>query len=160
MNRVVGTFAFLALALLAAACGGGSKTGSSTAGVTGASTATVSTSTTSAATRASANGSFDIRFGRLQRRLAAGLRQIESTKVGTVAIGAGTVLTGCTNAVTSQLGKRARTPRQQQAVSDLRTACGDVAQAVAKLKAGDKAAATRLARIALQQVRRAGSTSK
>jgi hypothetical protein len=144
---------------MTAGCGGSASTTSGT-NASGTVTATVVTSTTRTSTTAHANASFNGRFSRVQQQLSAGLRQIESGKLGSVAVGSNTVLSNCTNNVSNELGARARTPRQQQAVSNLRTACDDIAEAVSKLKNGDTDAASRLARTALQEVQQANATSK
>jgi hypothetical protein len=125
----------------------------------GSKSATVTTSTTVAttptATRAAGSLSFDLRAGRIRRQLLKGLQAIASGNATGVAIGAGTVLTKCTGTVTAQLGRRASTAAQQRQVSQLRTACTDVANALAKVKSGDDAAAAKLATTALQQLQQA-----
>ena len=139
-------------ALVAAGCGGGASSGSSTAGATGAVAGTVATITSSTATSAEGSASFDVRFGRVRERLTNGLEKVKSGNAADKLVGAGTVLDTCSTTVTTQLGARATTPTQQERVSRLRTACAAAGQAVAKLKAGDTAAAERLAGTALQQV--------
>jgi hypothetical protein len=149
---------FAAVATIAG-CGGSAGTSSGT-NASGTVTATVVTSTTRTSTTAHANASFNAQFSRVQQQLSGGLRKIESGKLGSIAVGSNTVLSNCTNSVSNQLGARARTPQQQQAVSNLRTACDDIAQAVSKLKSGDTSAAGQLARTALQEVQQANATSK
>jgi hypothetical protein len=136
----------VAAALAAAGCGGGKSASVTT-------TATVST--TPSATTASGSLSFDLRARRIRQQLIRGLRAIASGNATGVAIGAGTVLTKCTGTVTSQLGKRATTAAQQRQVSQLRTACTDIANALAKVKSGDNAAAAKLAATAVQQLQQA-----
>lgn len=135
----------LAAALAAAGCGG--KSASVTTSTTVA--------TTPSATTAAGSLSFDLRARRIRQRLLSGLRAIATGNATGVAVGAGTVLTQCTATVTRQLGKRATTAAQQRQVSQLRTACTDVANALAKIKSGDGAAAAKLARTALQQLQQA-----
>jgi len=135
----------IAVALAAAGCGGKS------ANVTSSTTV----ATTTGATTATGSLSFDLRARRIRRQLLAGLRAIASGNATGVAIGAGTVLTKCSTAVTRQLGKRATTAPQQRQVSQLRTACTDIANALAKVKSGDSAAAAKLARTAVQQLQQA-----
>jgi hypothetical protein len=117
---------------------------------------TEATITGPGSTTAQASTSFTLRFGRLRRQLAHGLKQVENGNLA----GAGPVLTNCTDTVTSRLGSRTENARQQQAVSQLRTACADVAGAVSKLEHGDTAAASRLAQTALQEVEAAGRTAR
>jgi putative drug exporter of the RND superfamily len=135
----------LAAALTAAGCGG--KSASVTTSTTVA--------TTPSATTAAGSLSFDLRARRIRQRLLSGLRAIATGNATGVAVGAGTVLTQCTATVTRQLGKRATTAAQQRQVSQLRTACTDIANALAKVKSGDGAAAAKLARTALQQLQQA-----
>jgi len=135
----------VAAALAAAGCGG--KSASVTTSTTVA--------TTPAATTAAGSLSFDLRARRIRRQLLQGLQAIATGNATGVAIGAGTVLTKCTGTVTAQLGKRATTAAQQGQVSQLRTACTDIANALAKVKSGDTAAASKLARTALQQLQQA-----
>lgn len=158
MSRLTLLLCCLAATVTIVGCGGGASKSSGNAA--GTLTATIVTSTTRTSTTGQANASFNARFGRIQQQLSSGLRQIESGKLGAVALGSSTVLTDCTDSVTNQLGARARTPQQQQAVSNLRTACNDIAQAVTKVKSGDTSAAGRLARTALQEVQQANATSK
>ncbi len=159
MTRLALVLCCFAAVAATAGCGGSASTTSGTNG-SGTVTATVVTSTTRTSTTAHANASFNAQFSRVQQQLSAGLRQIQSGKLGSVAVGSNTVLSNCTNSVSNHLGARARTPRQQQAVSNLRTACNDIAQAVSKLKSGDTSAAGQLARTALQEVQQANATSK
>jgi hypothetical protein len=130
-----------------AAAGCGSKSASVTTSTTVA--------TTPAATRAAGSLSFDLRVRRIRQQLLNGLQAIATGNATGVAVGAGTVLTKCTDTVTAQLGKRATTSAQQRQVSQLRTACSDIASALAKVKSGDNAAASKLARTALQQLQQA-----
>ena len=67
------------------------------------------------------------------------------------------MLRNCTDTVTKQLGARASTSQQQQAVSDLRTACADVAKASAAYRSGSTAGAARWAKQAFRQVQEAGA---
>jgi len=144
MTRI-GVPLLVTAALAAAACG--TKSASVTTSTTVATTPT--------ATRAAGSLTFDLRARRIRQQLLSGLRAISTGKATGVAIGAGTVLTKCTGTVTAQLGKRATTPAQHRQVSQLRTACSDVANSLAKVKSGDSGAAAKLARTALQQLQQA-----
>ena len=135
-------------ALAAAGCGGTTRSGSGTAGATGTIEAHVSTTAHGGAT-------FDVRMGRLRQQLTSGLGQVENGSAVSRLAGAGTVLRACSDTVTSRLGSRAKTSHQQEQVSQLRTACSDAANAVAKLKSGDTASASNLARTALQEIAQA-----
>ena len=137
MKRI-GVPVLAAAGLLAAGCGGSSSSSSGTAA------GEVNTSQTSTIAAAS----FDVNLRKVQAQLSSGLKSVEKGDL----IGAGTVLVDCTNTVTSDLGSRAKTAEQQQSVSQLRTACTDAANALAKLKAGDKAAAKQLAQTAANEV--------
>jgi hypothetical protein len=141
-------------ALAAAGCGGSSSSG--TSGGTGTVAGTVATLTTSTSTTARGSASFDARFGKVQRQLQQGLRQLEHGNM----VGAGAVLRNCTDSVTKQLGARAQTTRQQQAVSDLRTACDAVAQAEHDYGKNDTAAAAKDAKHAYLLVQQAGADVK
>lgn len=135
------------LAVVLAATGCGSKIASVTTSTTVA--------TTPSATNASGSLSFDLHARRIRQQLLRGLQAIANGNATGVAVGAGTVLTTCTGTVTAQLGKRAATAAEQRQVSQLRTACTDVATALTKVKNGDTAAASKLARTALQQLQQA-----
>ncbi|HET8527495.1 MAG TPA: hypothetical protein VFL60_01185 [Gaiellaceae bacterium] len=141
-------------ALAAAGCGGSSS--SSSSGGTGTVAGTVATLTTSTSTTARGSASFNARFGKVQAQLQQGLRQLENGNM----VGAGAVLRNCTDTVTKQLGARAQTVRQQQAVSDLRTACDDVAKAQRAYGKNDTAGAATYAKKAYRLVQQAGSTVK
>jgi hypothetical protein len=136
-------------ALAAAGCGGSSSSG--TSGGTGTVAGTVATLSTSTTARGSA--SFQARFATVQRQLQQGLRQLENGNM----VGAGAVLRNCTDTVTKQLGARAQTTKQQQAVSDLRTACDAVAQAQHAYGANDTAGAAMDAKRAYRLVQQAGA---
>jgi hypothetical protein len=142
-------------ALATAGCGGTASSGSNTAGATGSVGGTVKTVSTPTSTTAEGSASFDVRFRRLRQQLMSGLKQVENGSTADKIVGAGTVLSSCTDTVTNQLGTRAATPKQQEQVSRLRTACSDAANAVAKLKSGDNSAAADLARTALQEAEQA-----
>jgi hypothetical protein len=137
-------------ALLAAGCGGSSSSG--TSGGTGTVAGTVATLSTSTSTTARGSASFSVQFARVQRQLLRGLRQLRNGNMA----GAGAVLRNCTDTVTKQLGTRAQTDQQQQAVSDLRTACDDVAKAQSAYGNGDTAAAGTYAKNAYKAARQAG----
>jgi hypothetical protein len=141
----------IAVPLLAAAALAAAGCGNKSASVTTSTTV----ATTPTATRAAGSLSFDLRARRIRQQLLNGLRAIATGNATGVAVGAGTVLTKCTGTVTAQLGKRATTAAQQRQVSQLRTACTDIANALAKVKSGDDAAASKLARTALQQLQQA-----
>lgn len=141
-------------AFLAAGCGGSSSSG--TAGGTGSVAGTVATLSTSTSTTAQGGASFDVQFGKVQRQLEQGLRQLENGNVA----GAGAVLRNCTDTVTKQLGAKAQTSLQQQAVSDLRTACNDVAKAQAAYGKGNTKAAGTYAKSAYMSVQRASQDVK
>jgi hypothetical protein len=111
-----------------------------------------STSGTATTTSTTASGSFSVNFKKVQQQLKSGLKQIEEGDAVSAIAGGGAVLTNCTDTVTSQLDARAKTADQKQAVSQLRTACADVAEAMTKLKDGDTAAAEQLAKTAAQEV--------
>jgi hypothetical protein len=113
---------------------------------------TVATLSTSTSTTARGSASFSVQFARVQRQLLRGLRQLRNGKMA----GAGAVLRNCTDTVTKQLGTRAQTDQQQQAVSDLRTACDDVAKAQSAYGNGDTAAAGTYAKNAYKAARQAG----
>jgi len=105
---------------------------------------------------AQGSASFDAQFGRVQRQLEQGLRQLENGNMA----GAGAVLRNCTDTVTKQLGAKAQTSEQQQAVSDLRTACDDVAKAQAAYGKGNTKAAGKYAKSAFMSVQRASQDVK
>ena len=130
--------------LTSAGCGGTSTTGSATATTTGT----------------TASGSFSVNFKHVQQQLTSGLKQVEQGDAVTAIAGGGAVLTNCTDTVTSQLDARAKTSEQEQAVSQLRTACADAAEAMQKLKNGDTAAAEQLAKTAAQEVADANASAK
>jgi environmental stress-induced protein Ves len=142
MTRIAAPLLII-LALVVAGCGG-----------SGTASGTVNTSP--ATTAASGSASFDVNFKSARQRLTHALKQVESGDAAKSLVGAGTVLTTCSDTVTKQLGARASSSTQQQSVSALRTACTDASEAVAKLKKGDTAAASRLAQTALQEVEQAG----
>lgn len=141
-------------ALLAAGCGGSSSSG--TSGGTGTVAGTVATLSTSTSTTARGSASFALQFAKVQRQLLRGLRELRSGNMA----GAGAVLRNCTDTITKQLGARAQTDRQQQAVSDLRTACTDVARAQSAYGNGDTAAAARYAQNAYRAAQQAGQDVK
>ena len=147
----------VALALGASGCGGSSSAGSDTAGATGSVAGTVATVST---TTAEGSASFDVRWKQVQAQLSRGLKQLQSGNAADKVVGAGTILTTCTDAVTNGLGSRADSADQQEAVSQLRTACHDASEAAAKAKDGDETAAERLARSALQELQAANDTAK
>lgn len=153
--RIALPVVLVGMALATAGCGGSASSGSNTAGATGTVGATVSTVSTPTSTTAEGSASFDVRFTRLRQQLMRGLKQVENGNAADKIVGAGTVLSSCTDTVTNQLGTRAATPKQQEQVSRLRTACTDAANAVAKLKSGDTSAAANLAGTALQEVEQA-----
>jgi type 1 fimbria pilin len=140
-----------AVGFAAAGCGGSART--SSGGGTGSVAGTVATVST---TTAAASGSFDVQFGNVRQRLQRGLRGIENGSLTSAA----TLLTTCQSSTTTQLGARATTTGQEQAVSYLRTACDDVAKAEAKLRGGDTSAARQLAKDALQQVTQAARAAR
>jgi hypothetical protein len=141
-------------ALLAAGCGGSSSSG--TSGGTGTVAGTVATLSTSTSTTARGSASFALQFAKVQRQLLRGLRELRSGNMA----GAGAVLRNCTDTITKQLGARAQTDRQQQAVSDLRTACTPVARAQSAYGNGDTAAAARYAQNAYRAAQQAGQDVK
>lgn len=141
-------------AFAAAGCGGSSSSG--TAGGTGTVAGTVATLTTSTSTTAQGSVAFNAQFGKVQRQLEQGLRQLQNGNLA----GAGAVLRNCTDTVTKQLGARAQTTQQQQAVSDLRTACNDVAKASASYRSGSTSGAGKYAKQAYMEVRQAGAGLK
>lgn len=143
------------VALAAAGCGGSTSSKSNTAGATGTVAGTVATVSTPTSTTAEGSASFNVRFTRLRQQLMRGLKQVQHGSATSKLVGAGTVLRSCSDTVTSQIGARADTPKEQQQASQLRTACNDAANAVAKLKSGDTAAAANLARTALQEIQQA-----
>jgi hypothetical protein len=149
MNRI-GAPLLVVLVLAATGCGGNTSAGSSNAGAIATAGGNVNTSP--AVTTAGGAVSFGVDFKQAQQRLTSALRQVEKGDV----VGAATVLTTCSDSVTKQLGTRAKSPAQQQSVSSLRAACTDASNAVAKLKSGDTAAATSLAKTALNEVEQAG----
>jgi hypothetical protein len=149
MNRI-GAPLLVVLALVVAGCGGKTSAGSSNAGATATAGGAVNTSP--AVTTAGGSVSFSVDFRKTQQQLTNGLKQVEKGDL----IGAATVLTTCSDAVTQQLGTRAKNSAQQQSVSSLRAACTDASNAVAKLKNGDTAAAKTLAKTALQEVEQSG----
>ena len=138
-----------AAALAAAGCGG--SAGSSSGAGTGTVAGTVATLSTSTSTTASGTVSFNAKLGGIGQRLQRGLSRLENGNMA----GAATVLTTCQDSVTRQLGTRASTARQQQAVSYLRTACNDVAQAQTAFSKGNSSQAQTLAKNALAQVKQA-----
>lgn len=138
--------------LAAAGCGGTTNSGSKTAGATGGVEAAATTRSTPASTTAEGSASFNVRFSRVRQQLKSGLEQVENGGAAAKLVGAGTVLRTCSDTVTSELGARAGTPKQQEQVSQLRASCSDAANAVAKLKSGDTAAAASLARTALHEI--------
>jgi hypothetical protein len=143
MTRIL--MPLLAGAVLASAgCGGKSTSGTATATTTGT----------------TASGSFSVNFKHVQQQLRSGLKQVEHGDAVTAIVGGGAVLTNCTDTVTSQLDARAKTSAQKEAVSQLRTACADVSEAMQKLKNGDTAAAEQLAQTAAQEVAEANASSK
>jgi len=155
MMRLTLSVVATGFALVAAGCGGSASSGSNTAGATGTVAGTAATIESPTATTVEGSASFDVRFSRLRQQLASGLEQVKNGKAADKIVGAGTVLDTCSTTVTTQLGARASTPTEQERVSQLRTACADAGQAVAKLKGGDTAAAERLAGTALQEVQQA-----
>jgi hypothetical protein len=150
MNRIGPPLLLAVLVLAAAGCGGNTSAGSDNSGATAAAGGNVNTSP--AVTTAGGSVSFKVDFKKAQQQLTGGLKQVEKGDV----VGAATVLTACSDNVTTQLGTRAKSPSQQQSVSSLRAACTDASNAVAKLKSGDTAAATTLAKTALHEVEQAG----
>lgn len=144
MTRIGAPLLIAVLALVGAGCG------TKSAAVNSSTTVATSPSGTTAA----GTVSFDVRFRRLQQQLTHSLKQIESGNAANVVSG-GTLLTNCSNTVTTQLGARAKTASQQRQVSQLRTACADVAEAATKLAKGDAADAGRLAKTALKEVQQA-----
>jgi hypothetical protein len=158
MIRFAAMAALVAVAALAAGCGGSAS--SSREGATGTLAGTATTTTSHTSTSVNASASFDARYGRLKQQLTRALRQLENGKATASIAGAATLLGSCTDSVTTQLGSRARTPKQQQAVSQLRTACADAAQALAKLRSGDTSAASSLARTTLTELEQANTSSK
>lgn len=149
MNRI-GAPLLAVLALVVAGCGGSTSAGSSNAGATATAGGNVDTSP--AVTTAGGSVSFSVDFKKTQQQLTRGLKQVEKGDL----VGAATVLTTCSDTVTGELGTRAKNSAQQQSVSSLRAACTDAANAVAKLKSGDTADATTLAKTALDEVEQAG----
>jgi hypothetical protein len=141
-------------AFLAAGCGGSSSSG--TGGGTGSVAGTVATLSTSTSTTAQGSAAFDVQFGKVQRQLEQGLRRLQNGNMAR----AGAVLRNCTDTVTNELGAQAQTSRQQQAVSDLRTACNDVAKAQAAYGNGNTSAAAKYANAAAMSVQRAGQDVK
>lgn len=149
MNRI-GAPLLVVLALVVAGCGGSTSAGSSNAGATATAGGNVDTSP--AVTTAGGSVSFSVDLKKTQQQLTRALKQVEKGDL----VGAATVLTTCSDTVSGELGTRAKNSAQQQSVSSLRAACTNASNAVAKLKSGDTANASKLAKTALQEVEQSG----
>ncbi len=140
----------IAVAAALAGCGGaGNVYGTATAttsGVAGAQT-TKGHATGGAAFRAQVQG--------FELRLQGAVKAFKSGNLSGAAKAGGPLLTNCQNVVQTKLATRARTTAQQAAVSHLRTACQDMANASAKGAAGDLSAARSLAQQALTEAQAA-----
>jgi hypothetical protein len=147
-----------AVALAASGCGGSKSAGSDTSDATGSVAGTVET--IGSTTTAEGSASFDVRWQQVNDDLQSGLKQLENGDAADRLVGAATILETCTDAVTDSLGSRADSTDQQQAVSQLRTACADAAQAAQALKDGDEDSAKSLAETALDELAAANESAK
>ena len=134
----------LAASLALAACGGSGNASGTTAGVAGAH-----------ATITKHGASFSARTRTIETRLQAAMRKFERGDFAGAANVGGPLLTNCQGTVNGQLGARANTTQQQEAVSHLRTACQDIANASAAGKSGNLGTAKSLAEQALQEAQAA-----
>lgn len=153
LTRVILTAgAALAGAVALAGCGGGGSASGTTVGTTRAGAGGVAGVQT---TRHGASASFDVQARGLERRIrSATTRLANGDLAGAAAVG-GPLLTSCQGTVSKRLSPRASTAAQQEAVSHLRTACQDLANASRQGASGDMSAAKQLARQALDEAQQA-----
>jgi hypothetical protein len=126
----------LVLALVAAGCGGGSK--SSTAAVAGAQTS-----------QQFLSPSFEGSANAIARQISAQVAALQKNVEANAQIGSGLQKSNCTGTVNTQLTQRAKTAEEKRVAKSLAGACGDITRALRSAKAGDAAKAKQLAAHAL-----------
>lgn len=148
---IIGAAALLVSAVALAGCGGGgNNTAGTTVGTTvGAAGGVAGVQTTKSTT------SFRMRVQGLETQLQAAVQKLQNGNLAGAANAGGSVLMHCQSLVQSKTATRASTTQQQEAVSHVRLACQDLANATSKGTSGDMTAARSLAKQALAEVQAA-----
>ncbi|HET7572168.1 MAG TPA: hypothetical protein VFJ77_05800 [Gaiellaceae bacterium] len=154
-RAILGTGAVLAAAAAVAGCGGGGSASGTTVGVTtGGAGGVAGVQTTKGGM------SFSAQVNGMQKQLAAALKQFRRGNVAGAASIGGSLLTNCRTTVDRKLAPRANTTAKRQAVSHLRLACQDMANASQQATSGNMEQAKQLARQALAEVTTAKAALK
>ncbi|HET7568845.1 MAG TPA: hypothetical protein VFJ91_12695 [Gaiellaceae bacterium] len=148
---IISVGALLAASVALAGCGGG---GTNAAGTTVGTTVGAAGGVAGVRTTKSTT-SFRMRVQGLETQLQAAVQKLRSGDLTGAASAGGGVLMHCQSIVQGKLATRANTTQQQQAVSHLRLACQDLANATSKGTSGDMTAAKSLAKQALAEVQTA-----
>lgn len=150
-RTILAAVAALGAAVALAGCGGGSGSASGTA--SGTTSGVAGAQTTKA--HAAGSASFRAQVLGMEVQLRSAVKAFQKGNVSAAARAGGPLLMHCQNVVQTKLSSQAKTAAQQAAVSHLRTACQDMANAAAKGGSGDLAAAKQLAMQALAEAQQA-----
>jgi hypothetical protein len=139
-KAILGVGALLAVAVALAGCGGSGSAKGTTGGVSGAH-------------HAKGAGSFRASVHGFEAQLQTSVHAFQSGNMTKAIASGGPLLNNCMGVVDSKIAPNANTHARKQALAHLRSACGDMTQAVNAGTSGGMAKAKQFARAAVAQAR-------
>ena len=145
-QAILGVGALLAVAVALAGCGGSGSASGTTGGVSGAH-------------HAKGGGNFRASVHGFQAQLQTSVHAFQSGNLTKAIASGGPLLNDCMAVVDRKIAPNANTHARKQALAHLRTACGDMTQAVNAGSSGSMTKAKQFARAAVAQARIAANLS-